>query len=173
MCSRSFGEVITDKAELMQAISHHTETAARRLREQGSMCLKLSVFARTSHFGESEGYRFYKECRLENPSADTCQLIALASAMVEQGYRAGYKYAKAGVRLSHFFDREEYQLNLFNTGDNVKNEKLMQALDQINAKHGEGSIKIASSGLGSQKWQGRRLYRSPAYTTNWNQLPKF
>ena len=43
----------------------------------------------------------------------------------------------------------------------------MAAIDEVNAKHGRGSVRLASAGLGGvQAWQMRRELLSPCYTTD-------
>jgi DNA polymerase V len=43
-------------------------------------------------------------------------------------------------------------------------------LDQINARWGRGTLRTAREGFGCS-WAMRKDYRSPAYTTRWDELP--
>ena len=68
-----------------------------------------------------------------------------------------------GQIQSIFFDRR----------DRKRSEKLMLVLDRINGMMGSGTLKYAAVGLGrNQRWQTVFERRSPAYTTNWDQLLK-
>ncbi len=50
--------------------------------------------------------------------------------------------------------------------------RLMQAMDQINRRHGRGSLKLGSAGLGqaAQVWHMKQNFKSSAYTTDWTDL---
>jgi len=51
-----------------------------------------------------------------------------------------------------------------------KSAKLMSVLDQINLKIGKGSLKLASDGIG-QGWKMTTENKSPAYLSDWKELP--
>ncbi len=46
---------------------------------------------------------------------------------------------------------------------------LMKVLDQINDKFGKGTLRSGQEGF-SKLWVMRSNKKSPAYTTNWNQI---
>lgn len=50
----------------------------------------------------------------------------------------------------------------------------MQKLDALNTRFGKNSVQIATAlgGVGKQSgaWKGQQQRRTPAYTTDWNQL---
>lgn len=48
--------------------------------------------------------------------------------------------------------------------------KLMTALDSVNQRFGFGTLHYASSGI-ERTWKTQFHKRSPAYTTDWMQLP--
>jgi len=47
---------------------------------------------------------------------------------------------------------------------------LMQTVDQINARFGCGAVRLAGAGF-TQGWANRQERLTPAYTTQWDQLP--
>ena len=49
-------------------------------------------------------------------------------------------------------------------------QRVMKAMDSINAKWGRGTVRISAEGL-NKAWQMRRGRLSPAYTTSWLHLP--
>jgi DNA polymerase V len=51
--------------------------------------------------------------------------------------------------------------------------RLMSALDTINKRYGRGTMKMASAGLDGERrvWSMRQERRTPAYTTNWADIP--
>jgi len=62
------------------------------------------------------------------------------------------------------------QTDLFIAQTHDKSQRLMQAMDKINLKMGNGSVKYAAVGL-KQEWQTRVAYPSKQYTTHWSDLP--
>jgi DNA polymerase V len=49
---------------------------------------------------------------------------------------------------------------------------LMTAMDQINARYGQGTLAIASAGMSRNPhvWAARQDRRTPSFTTDWNEL---
>ena len=60
-------------------------------------------------------------------------------------------------------------MDLFGSVDTEKPE-LMQAVDRINQKWGRQTVQLAAAGL-TKSWKMVQSYKSPAYTTNWSELP--
>ena len=61
------------------------------------------------------------------------------------------------------------QGDLFHAPDYQRNEKLMAVMDQLNGQMGRGTISFAAQGIG-QPWQMKQQWRSPRYTTRWDEL---
>ena len=51
-----------------------------------------------------------------------------------------------------------------------KDDKLIEAFDQINHQLGSGSINFGTAGQ-SSGWQSNSAYRSPRYMTDWGDTP--
>jgi len=87
-------------------------------------------------------------------------------------YRPGYDYAKAGVMLSDLVNEAAIQEDLFastspDQGDRAA--RLMSVMDEINRK---SRVKVCSARqAGPPAYAMRREHLSPAYTTDWSQLP--
>jgi len=86
-------------------------------------------------------------------------------------YRRGYKYQKAGVMLSEQVPRQYRQLDFFGSVSAADNQsgKLMSIMDQINARMGRGTLKLASEDF-RQSWKMKQGNKSPNYNTNWEEL---
>jgi DNA polymerase V len=56
MSSRSFGQRVESLQELKEAISYDAANAAQRLRSQGPVCQRSSVFIQNSPFDQAEFY---------------------------------------------------------------------------------------------------------------------
>jgi DNA polymerase V len=73
--------------------------------------------------------------------------------------------------LSDIFPDNIYQGDLFSAhAMSPRNTKLMATLDQINFKMGKSAIRLASDGVGPG-WKMKTGNKSPAYTTQWTELP--
>ena len=52
-----------------------------------------------------------------------------------------------------------------------QHEALATAVDQLNDRYGRQAVVVAAQGTG-RKWQTRRAFVSPCYTTRWNDVLK-
>lgn len=63
-------------------------------------------------------------------------------------YRNGYHYQKAGVMLSELASAEHREADLFGSAVIEKRScQLMGVIDQINARMGKNTLKLASEGF--------------------------
>uniref|UniRef100_A6VWS6 DNA-directed DNA polymerase n=1 Tax=Marinomonas sp. (strain MWYL1) TaxID=400668 RepID=A6VWS6_MARMS len=172
ICSRSFGHKITDKRELREAIAKYTTRTAEKLRGEKRLCRVVSVFIRTSPFIPNEPqYSKTLSAELPNPTDDTRDLLKVAEVLFNRLWREGFRYMKAGVMLADFYERGNFQQDLLRADNTKINSKaLMNVVDQINHS-GLGNVFFASQGV-SPQWAMKREHLSPAYTTNWEELPK-
>ncbi len=170
VCSRSFGERVTELPAMREAISSHVVRAAEKLRRERSHCQQVGVFVRTGMFNPSDPiYSNSAGGKLECPTSDTRVLLAKAQGLLDAVWRDGYRYAKAGVVLSDFYDRAVVQPDLFIApAVSAASDPLMQVLDVINRRGGR--VFFAAQGVGGG-WSMKREHLSPAYTTRWEDLP--
>ncbi|SDX58034.1 DNA polymerase V [Nitrosomonas oligotropha] len=72
--------------------------------------------------------------------------------------------------LSELVSRQYRQLDLFGSIDtDTKSSQLMHVMDQINARMGRGTLKLASEGF-KQPWKMKQGNKNPNYTTCWDEL---
>ena len=173
MCSRSFSQAVIDKKSLKECISNYIMDASEKLRKQDSFCTQLAVFARTNPYGDSPQYFMFEIAKLINPTCDTSKLIKLALSLIDKGYRDGYEYKKAGIRLMDFYDSQEYQIDFLEPHDSVQDIKLMQTIDKINLIQGYSVVKSMACGTEDLSWRMNRQFKSPRYTTHWKELKEF
>lgn len=64
------------------------------------------------------------------------------------------------------------QQTLFHSRNPQRDKRLMHAMDQINIKMGSGTLHPAASGLARRRWAMAQRFRSPRYTTRWDELPR-
>lgn len=101
LCSRSFGETVTDKAIMQQRISGYIARAAEKLRAEKLLCGYLQVFIRTSLFQQDvPQYSNAGSIRFNLPTSDTRLLAKSALGILDQIWKDGYRYAKAGVMMT-------------------------------------------------------------------------
>jgi DNA polymerase V len=178
--TRSFGQPITTLVELKEAVATYASRAAEKLRNQGSAAGEIHVFART--YKDDKGRRGYEEGKRERreggssfrrlPCAtdSTNELIKHAVSAIEEIYRTGLYYKKAGVILSGLVPQDAIQQHLFETNqDDPRNKAISKTLDAINKRMGIDTINFAANGVKTQ-WKMRCQLRSPQATTRWSEI---
>ncbi len=170
-CTRSFGKPVTTMKELKEAAAYHATSAAAKLRDRGLVASYLQVFIRTSRFARNQSY-FSDSRGFEFPyaNADTLQFVRAATLLIEQMYKEGYRYSKAGVHLSGIMTNDRVQMNLF-IPKNTKQERLSKTMDDINNKYGHHAVFAGGMGI-KREWMVKSGYRSPEYTTSWKDIPR-
>ena len=170
--SRTFRTEINGFNDLKTAIVAYTSQGAEKLRTQRSATHMMLVFAASNRF--KSHYTFHTAtAHLAIPTNDTPELIHHADQCLQEIYKPGILYKKAGVIFKDLVCESPIQTGLFDMQNKKRCRRLMQSMDMINSKMGSGTIKYAAAGLvPGQKWQPLSRQRSPAYTTNWDHLPK-
>ncbi len=172
ICSRSFGVKVTHFELLREAVCEYATRATEKLRKEQQQAKVMTVFIRTSPFKDNEPqYSNSASGELLMPSCDTRDFIELANHLLKRIWKDGFRYAKAGVMLSDFYDPGMFQPGLFDDVSTRSNsQQLMSVLDTINQS---GAGKVFFAGQGTKKdWSMKREHLSPAYTTRWDQLPR-
>lgn len=175
MCSRSFGQPITTLPELEEAVAHFAVRASEKLRKGGQYATELLVFICTNPFNPSvPQYSRSASVRLVSATQDARSLSQQALGLLRTLYREGLLYAKAGVMLSELVNECARQDDLFESdatdASRDKSARLMAVMDAINHKT-RASLHTARE-TGPKAYAMRRGHLSPAYTTDWSQLPR-
>lgn len=171
ICSRSFGERITDYEQMRQAICSYAVRSAEKLRGEHQYCRFVSAFVKTSPFAErAPYYANNSSVTFLTPTQDTRDIVAAATRCLEAIWESGHRYQKAGVMLGDFYSQGVVQLDLFDDNAPRRNSApLMDVLDRINTKAGKGTLYFAGQGI-QQEWQMKREMLSPRYTTRYSDL---
>jgi DNA polymerase V len=169
MVSRSFGRPITTLIEIREAVATYMTRAAEKLRRSHLAAGVLTVFLMTNRFTDEPQYANSVTIPLPVATQDTAELSGYALRGVEQIFREGYRYQKAGVILTALVPAHQTQAHLFDQHDRERSQNLMAAIDTINREWGSGTIRYAAVGL-RPAWIMRRARRSPRYTTRWEEL---
>lgn len=171
ICSRSFGRRVLDLDPLLQAIAAHATRAGEKLRSQALVCGVLQCTIRSGRFNPQEV--FFNESALihfASPTADTRRLIRAACEGVRRIYQPGPRYAKARVMLLDLSPADAQQQNLLTQTDDEQSGRLMQMVDELNRRYGRRTLFFASE-AGPPTWKMNQNYRTPAFTTRWDELP--
>jgi len=183
IASRSFGRKLTTIDEIMQALAANIEHGARRLRAAKLEAQGIEVRIRTSPFGEQEKYYEKAICmELPDATADTRKFMKAGRTGLEGIFRSGLRYAKSGIMLYNLREPGKRQMTLWEaqpaeTADKKntdKEKKLMVAVDAVNRKFGAKTLRLAVL-VGERKMPDvamRQERLSPAWTTDWHDLPK-
>lgn len=172
--TRSFGQPITELADLIEAVTEFASRAAVKLRKQASLANQLMCFIRTSPFRDDPQYSRSICVPLRRPTSDTGALVSAAVAGLKVIYKPGFNFAKAGVMLLDLQPDSVQQGELDLDADDVPERGLlMQALDGLNDRYGKGTVQMASAGMAGDKrlWSMKQERRTPAYTTCWADMP--
>ena len=168
-CSRSFGAPVQSLSDLKEAAATFVTRVAEKLRAQHSLAGVLTVYLMTNPFKNDPQYYNSRSIDLPVPTAATPELIRYALRALESLYRKGFRYKKTGVLLTELTPDDGFQTHLFDEEDRERAGRLMCALDRVNARMGASTLRYAALGI-KQRWQMRRAYQSPEYTTRWDQL---
>lgn len=170
VCSRSFGDRVTEYELMREAICSHAVRAAEKLRRERQYCRHISAFVKTSPFAVNEVY-FGKTAgtKLQIPTQDSRDIVAAATKCLDAIWQDGHRFQKCGVMLGDFYSQGVAQLGLFDEYKPRSNsEQLMAVLDGINHS-GKGRVWFAGQGI-QKTWEMKRDMLSPAYTTRFGDL---
>lgn len=182
MCSRSFGEPVTDLASLTEVISLFVARVAEKLRGQHCDAAAVHVFIKTSPFrARDRQHSPSATLPLVRPTSDTRELIAGAVRALEDIYRPGFNYVKAGVTLVDLRPAGQAQgeLDLFghrpalDATPRRSGDRLMNTLDALNQRFGRGTVGVASAmePVVQPAYQAKRERMSPRYTSRIDEIP--
>ena len=172
IASRSFGERVTDKDSLIEAVTMHATRAAEKLRLDGSACGVMQVGIRTGqHNPQEQPYSRSVTIRFPVPTADTRKLIGAGRAAMDRIYKAGPHYAKAEVALLDLVPAGSVQTGLFDQGDSEKAARFMQTTDKLNRLNGRHTVFFASEGT-RKDWAMKREHKTQSFTTQWAEIPR-
>ena len=171
--TRMFGNPVGELSDVKEAVATYTSRAAEKLRRQNSAAKIVSVFIvpqEDSHEVDfHHGAVLSAHTILPTATSLTHELIKPALCLVEQIYKKGKLYKKAGVMFSGLVPDRSIQANLFLSQTKNSSRKLMDMVDNVNFSMRDDVLKFASSGT-TRDWKMRQELRSKRYTTRWNEL---
>ena len=161
--TRSFGKPLINLEDIEQAVTTFARRATERIRGENLIASTVSVFLRTNPFDRNRYYSNSSTTTLSYPTYDTVQIVKTALQLTKIIFRENYKYKKAGVLLSGFYEKGTETKDLFSEA-RYRSPKLMSAVDQINERYGSDTIQIATE-CQMDKWKQKRKNCTQSYTT--------
>lgn len=170
-CTRSFGEAITDKSQVHDALMSFAERAAEKVRSADQVAGVVQVFIRTDPFNPNAAQKSLSgSVTFNQPTSDTRAISGAVTRILDRIWREGFAWKKAGVMMLDLTAKGSAPPSLFDAVPK-HNDGLMLAIDTINARHGRGSVGLGLAGK-AQDWRMRRDNLSPSFTTKWEDLAK-
>ncbi len=168
--SRSFGKRVEHFQELKEAIVGYALNASEKIRSESLVTKSITVFIRTSPF--QSRYGFYSNSKtIDFPIAtnNSIEIVKAALNALENIFKNGYLYQKAGVMLSHLSESTNNK-NLFSSERDEKIKNLMKSIDNTNYRYGRSTLSLASAGV-HKKWNSKRQHYSKIDTSDFHCLP--
>jgi DNA polymerase V len=171
MCGRSFGKPLKELEDIRPALTHFVQNAVSRLWKYKQATSAITVYLSTNSFRKNITQRSVSVSVELEATNNLIQLNAAAQRGLEQIFKSGFEYHKVGVLFHDFISVKNIPATLFETKSSVQaSQELMGVVKKINQKFGRYTVASASVS-GSSDWKARSKYRSPAFTTCWNELP--
>ena len=169
--SRSFGKRVESFQELKEAVANYCLNASEKVRSESLVAKSITVFVRTSPFQRNFGY-YSNSKTIDFPIAtnNSIEIVKAAVSILENIFKNGYRYQKAGVMLTGLSNDAERK-NLFSSDRDEKINSLMRSIDNTNYRYGRSTLSLASAGV-HKKWNMRREYSSKIDTADFYCMPK-
>lgn len=175
LCSRSFGRLVSEPEHLREAVTSYAVRVAEKLRREGAEATSVQVFVSTPRHRENlPQHSGAATMALGAATAHTPLIIEAALRALDQCFRMGFEYQKAGVMLLGLAPASARQISLLDLdpAERLRQKSLMSALDAANRRFGRGALRYAITTAPDRPWHMRQLRRSPRYTTSWDELPR-
>ena len=169
--TRSFREPLRTKDALGKALADFAARCGEKLRRQQSSAALLTAFIHTNRFAKgAPPYGASFTVSFSTPTNSTLQLVKAAQYVLNKIYREGYDYKNAGVLLSGLTPQSNVQISLFDPVSYEKHQRLMVAMDGVNARYGRNTVQVAAQTIGTGAQLTRQTQLSPCYTTKWEEI---
>lgn len=165
--ARSFAEPLTQLTSIAEVLSSYAIKIAEELREEKQYASSLSVWLVTKDYQS-----FSASITMPESTSYTPELITSALIVLRSLFKEGLLYRKVGIMALGLVPGNPRQQDLFAQKERnswEKEEKIMQVVDAINAKHGAGILSFAAAGI-REKESKKKRNCSPRYTTSWDEL---
>ena len=182
--SRSFNGMVSDLDTLKIHVANYAARCAEKLRQQNTVASIVGVFLNTNYFRDDlPQYWQFKEVSLPTATNSTTTIVKAAHGILDDIFRQGYQYKKAGVIVMGIAPTSPIQLNLFdiNAERFEKLKSLDKVIDRINKVNGTETVILAAQQYRQKDGQGKadvfanaikHDFKSPNPTTRWSDIIK-
>ncbi len=140
--TRTFATDTDSISTIIDRVRRYACRCGVRLRAMNAECRQMYVFIQTNRFHTERGVHTPSIIlQSDQPCSDSITLMQMAQDAVKQIYRPGYLYKRAGVTLSAIRSKHPLQPTLFSPAPNPNPDKLMTAIDRINAAFGADTVR--------------------------------
>ncbi|HXR49508.1 MAG TPA: DUF4113 domain-containing protein, partial [Verrucomicrobiae bacterium] len=154
------------------AIASLSARATFRLRKEQLLARSATVFLSTNR--HKPGYqRLSRSINFRTPTADTGLITAQLMAALEPIFNTQASYHRTNVLLHNLISQRALQVDFFgeiNVASSQAAIARLSAFDALNIRYGRNTIRYAAEDL-SDVWEPKHGYRSPRYTSAWDELP--
>ena len=164
--------MIEDEEELSMKVADFAAQCARKLREEGTAALDVTVFLHTNRFRtDLEQYFPSASIRLQTAASNTQEIVSAALQGMKMIFRQGYKYKKAGVTVGNIVPAGSVQGSLFgfDPEDRARNDAISRVMDTVNGKDAS-LLRFASQKSGNYASGIRSEHRSRRYSTVFDEI---
>lgn len=170
--TRSFGAPVTSWQPMREAIASYATRAAEKMRRYKVAAEDIFVFMHTSTFNNDPFYSNGASARFAETTNDTGEVVSLAVRLGERLWKDGFRYSKCGVMITELLPETIRQPALWGELDRDRRERAWEVMDKFNATLGRNTVRILGAGPKDAAWKLRAEYRSPRWTTRWDELPR-
>ncbi|GGG67206.1 protein UmuC [Kocuria dechangensis] len=168
LVSRSFPDRIYDPEVVGAAVAEFAQRASRRLRKEGEVAGRLTVFATTSPHRPGPTHHVSAHVRLAVPTHQPGPLAAAARASLVPKLLPGMPYMRAGILCLDLAPEGAVPIL---PGVIEQPAPIGELIDAVNARFGHRTLALGRSGTHSPApWATRQADLSPRYTTDWDEL---
>jgi DNA polymerase V len=169
--TRSFGVPVTCWQEMREAIASYATRASEKMRRYKVAAESIFVFMHTNTFNNDSFYSNGASARFSEATNDTGEVVSLAVRLGERLWRESFRYSKCGVMITELMPETIRQPALWGELDRERRHRAWDAMDRLNATLGRDTVRILGAGPKDAAWKLRADYRSPRWTTRWEELP--
>ena len=157
--TRTFGHPVSDPDEVRNAIFYFTTRALEKMRWNNLAVKNVTVFLHTDRFRPVPHKYFGKHTYRSVYHSDvTSEIYHWVAVCLENAYRPGMQYRKAGVILSDLVAPDRITYRLFGQIDFERRHSLSKIIDEVNYRYGRDAVRYAALEA-SGDWQGKSQHR--------------
>lgn len=166
--SRSFGKRVYEKKDIIDAITYFADRAGQKLRKEGLRTNVIRPYFQTSRHATPRYYAS-KTIPLGEATNDSRVLVRECIRAVNEIFKPGFPYRKAGIACTGIVSADTYQVSLFSE-ESPEDNKLMTAYDAVRERFGSDYIKLGLT-RNKQDWHMKRELLSTSERKNISSVP--